>query len=165
MRKGLILMQTVFFYKADEPNGYLSNFYPASFELKGKTFNCVEQYMMWSKAILFKDNETAEQILRESNPAKIKGLGRQVKGYKDSYWASVRYEIVKEGLLAKFSQNDDLREQLLDTNGKFAECAKNDCIWGIGLGIQDPRRIDRMQWNGQNLLGFALEEVYRELQE
>lgn len=162
-RKGLIFMSTVFFHKPDEPNGYLSNFYPSVFELKGKTFSCVEQYMMWSKAITFRDEETAELVLQTIDPNEIKRLGRQVKGYKDSYWAAVRYEVVKEGILAKFSQNEDLKKKFLSTSGQFAECAKNDHVWGIGLDLNDPKRIDQLQWDGQNLLGFALREVYNEL--
>lgn len=37
---------------------------------------------MWSKAKLFKDDVTAEMILQEADPDKIKALGRSVKGYK-----------------------------------------------------------------------------------
>lgn len=28
-------------------------------------------------------------------------------------------------------------------------------FWGIGLSMSDPRRLDRPQWRGQNLLGYA----------
>ena len=165
-RKGFINLNEIeFFFKADGVNGYLSNFYPSPFELKGYHFSCVEQYLMWSKATLFRDSEIADEILKESKPAAIKALGRKVKGYEDSLWAAKRYCVAKEGLLAKFSQNSELRERLLATSGNFAECAKNDKIWGIGLGMNDPRRIDQIQWNGQNLLGFALREVYEELKQ
>lgn len=51
VRMGMIFMSTVFFYKADEPNEYLSNFYPSVFTIDNKTFNCVEQYFMWRKAM------------------------------------------------------------------------------------------------------------------
>lgn len=163
VRMGMIFMSTVFFYKADEPNGYLSNFYPSVFTIDNKTFNCVEQYFMWRKAMMFGDTEIAEQIMKETKPAKIKALGRRVRGYQDSRWAAERYSVMQEGVFAKFSQNEELKQKLLGTSGNFAECSKNDHVWGIGLGIDDPKRIDQKQWNGQNLLGSILGSVYREL--
>lgn len=41
----------------------------------------------------------------------------------------------------------------------LVEAAGRDCIWGIGLGKQNPKSLDPTQWRGQNLLGFALTEV------
>lgn len=37
-------MRTVFFHKVDEPNGYLSNFYPPEFCLDGNVFSCAEHF-------------------------------------------------------------------------------------------------------------------------
>lgn len=65
--------------------------------------------------------------------------------------------------MAKFSQNEDLQEQLQGTTGYYDECAANDLVWGIGLSMDDPDRIDRSRWRGQNLLGLALMEVYSAL--
>lgn len=48
-------------------------------------------------------------------------------------------------------------EQLQATgNAVLAECAVRDCIWGIGLSMHDPERLDQNQWRGQNLLGYTL---------
>lgn len=156
-------MRTVFFHKVDEPNGYLSNFYPSEFCLDGNVFSYAEQFLMWSKAKLFKDDVTAEMILQETDPDKIKALGRSVRGYKDSYWAAERYYIMKKGLTAKFKQNEELKNKLLASSGQFVECAKNDLVWGIGLAMDDPGRIDQTLWKRRNLLGFALRDVYNEL--
>ena len=38
----------------------------------------------------------------------------------------------------------------------LAECAVRDCIWGVGLSMTDPKRLEMEKWRGQNLLGFAL---------
>lgn len=38
----------------------------------------------------------------------------------------------------------------------LAECAVKDCIWGIGLSMNDPHRKDPERWKGKNLLGYAL---------
>lgn len=65
--------------------------------------------------------------------------------------------IVHEGLVTKFSQNEDLKRSLLETgNDMLAECAAKDRIWGIGLSMNDPDRHDMSKWKGQNLLGYAL---------
>lgn len=81
----------------------------------------------------------------------------KVSGYDDHIWNGMRQIIVYEGLLAKFSQNKGLKENLLDTGDSvLAECAVKDCIWGIGLSMNDPRRLDQKQWKGQNLLGYSL---------
>lgn len=45
----------------------------------------------------------------------------------------------------------------------MAECAVQDKIWGIGLSMKDDRRYDMKEWQGQNLLGFSLMYVRREL--
>lgn len=44
-----------------------------------------------------------------------------------------------------------------------AECAVRDRIWGIGLSMTDPNRLERGKWNGQNLLGYALMMVRERL--
>lgn len=44
----------------------------------------------------------------------------------------------------------------------FVYCSM-DTKLGIGLDYSDFRRINKMQWRGQNLLGFALQEVYNDL--
>ena len=145
------------FHNPDEENGYLSNWYPSCFTMDETVFSSMEQFMMYRKAICFHDNNIATQILETDGVARIKDLGRRVSGYDENHWNGVRQLIVYEGLLAKFSQNDKLREQLKATgNAVLAECAVKDRIWGIGLSMDDPNRLDRVKWKGQNLLGYAL---------
>lgn len=113
--------------------------------------------MMYRKAVCFHDGEVAAKILATDDVAEIKALGRTVSNYDESLWNGVRQIVVFEGLLAKFSQNEDLAEKLKATgNALLAECAVKDRIWGIGLSMRDPDRLDRTKWNGQNLLGYAL---------
>ena len=48
--------------------------------------------------------------------------------------------IVYEGLKAKFSQNAELKRQLVDTgDAVLAECAVRDQIWGNKMGLQRQR--------------------------
>ena len=73
------------------------------------------------------------------------------------HWGVKYLIIVYEGLLAKFSQNSNLKKKLKDTgNAILAECTVRDRIWGIGFSMHDPKRMNPKQWNGQNLLGYAL---------
>jgi len=117
----------------------------------------MEQYMMYQKAVLFKDMEIAEQILATDNVGKIKALGRAVKNYEEVLWNGMRQIIVYRGLLQKFDENAALKDKLLATrNSILAECAVQDKIWGTGLSMKDERRLDLKEWQGQNLLGFSL---------
>ena len=83
-------MQTedsIYFYEQNKPYGYMSNFYPSNFvDLDGNNFSCSEQYLMFMKAKTFKLTNIAllNQILNETNPAKIKLLGRNVKNYNNN---------------------------------------------------------------------------------
>lgn len=148
------------FHNPEEEYGWLSNWYPSPFEVGGICFSSVEQYMMYEKAVTFGDLTTAKQILAESDTAKIKAYGRRVANYEETVWNGIRQIVVYGGLLAKFSQNKDLREKLKATGSEIlAECAVRDTIWGIGLSMRDPDRLNMQKWRGQNLLGFALMQV------
>lgn len=150
-------MKVICFHKPDEENGYLSNWYLSEFLVDGILFSSMEQYMMYKKAEYFKDEIIAAEILKTNDVAYIKSLGRSVAGYNDNYWNGIRQIVIYTGLIAKFSQNEQLKAQLLATdNAVLAECAARDRIWGIGISMTDPDRFDRDKWNGQNLLGYAL---------
>ena len=152
------------FHHPDEENGYLSNWTLSHFTLGTKSFSSMEQFMMVQKAVCFNDLDIAAQIMNTTDVRQIKQLGRLVSGYDDRIWNGVRQIIVFEGLMAKFSQNEELKEKLLATGDSvLAECAVNDRIWGIGLSMHDPDRHEMSKWKGQNLLGFALMMVRRRL--
>lgn len=144
-----------------------SNWYPCVFnaEYEGKeyTFYNSEQYFMFVKAKTFGDEEIALKILLEGkNPKKAKQYGRMVKNYDDEKWNEIRYQVMVDANMAKYSQNDELKELLLnpELEGKhYVESSPVDRIWGVGLSENDPLIDDESNWNGQNLLGKALDEV------
>ena len=150
-------MKIICFHNPDEENGYLSNWYPVKFTVDSVAFSSMEQFMMYKKALYFGDYNIAKRILASNDVAYIKELGRLVSNYNESYWNGIRQIVVFEGLLAKFSQNESLKEQLK------AECAVKDRIWGIGLSMNDPNRLDINRWKGQNLLGYTLMMVRERL--
>lgn len=137
----------------------LSQWYLCRFEVDGHIYNCMEQYMMASKALVFKDYEMLEKILNETDQKTIKKLGRQVRGFDTEKWNEVKYDIVLKGNLAKFSQNPELREFLLSTGDAIlVEASPFDRIWGIGMRESEAAK-DSANWRGKNLLGKALTEV------
>lgn len=143
-----------------------SNWYPCVFnaEYEGKeyTFYNSEQYFMFVKAKTFGDEEIALKILLEGkNPKKAKTYGRMVKNYDDEKWNETRYKVMVDANMAKYSQNDELKNLLLsdEFNGKgFVEASPIDGVWGIKCSEEDALD-DESNWNGQNLLGKALDEV------
>ena len=68
------MSKIICFHLVDEPNGYLSNWYPSPFTLDGIAYSTVEQYMMYQKAVTFGDTDTANAILAADDPGKIKTL-------------------------------------------------------------------------------------------
>jgi ribA/ribD-fused uncharacterized protein len=145
-------------------SGIYSQWYKADMTIDGVQYNSCEQYMMYRKALLFGDTEIAEQIMNESNPREQKRFGRMIRNFEKTIWDRRCLGIVYEGNLAKFTQNPDLKEQMLATENRiFVEASPLDNIWGIGLaedaeGIDDPS-----YWFGLNLLGQALTLVKQEL--
>ena len=157
-------MNIICFHNPDEENGYLSNWYLSQFSINGIQFSSMEQYMMYKKAVCFGDKDMADKILATDDVAEIKAFGRLVANYNESYWNGVRQIVVFEGLTAKFSQNEDLKAKLKATdNSILAECAVKDRIWGIGLSMNNPDRLQIDKWKGQNLLGYALMMVRERL--
>lgn len=157
-------MNIICFHNPEEENGFLSNWYLSDFKVNEVKYSSMEQFMMYKKAIRFQDIEKAQQILSTNDVALIKEYGRQVKGYNDSIWCGIRQMVVYQGLLAKFSQNNILCNKLLQThNDILAECVVKDRVWGIGLSMNDPQRLDLAKWRGQNLLGYTLMMVRDEL--
>lgn len=138
----------------------LSQWYPASFVLDGVSYLTAEHFMMAEKARLFDATEIEKQILEESDPSKVKSLGRRIKNYDDEIWKAHRFEAVTKGNVAKFSQNPRLRNFLERTENQIlVEASPVDFIWGIGLASGHPDASKPARWLGLNLLGFALMEA------
>lgn len=134
-----------------------SQWWRGEFTVGGVRYVTAEQFMMAEKARLFGDAEVLEEVLREADPAKVKALGRKVRGYDELRWEGRRFDAVTEGSIAKFSATQALRGWLLATGEQvLVEAAPGDRIWGIGLGREDPLVREPAKWQGRNLLGFAL---------
>ncbi len=145
-------------------NGIYSQWYEASFTIDGISFNTCEQYMMYKKALLFGDKDIAKQILSTSIPDEQKSLGRLVKGFDRTIWDQHCFSIVYEANLAKFSQNPELKKELIATGDRvIVEASPYDYIWGVKMRDTNENIESPEKWNGLNLLGFAIMTVRNQL--
>lgn len=126
---------------------FLSNFssYPVTYE--GLTYLNNEAAFQAMKVMDVKKRESFTHL--EPNLAKAKG--RKVLLRPD--WEKVKEQYMYEIVLAKFSQNEDIKEKLLDTGDALLIEGNswNDVIWGVCKG------------RGQNKLGKILMRVRKEL--
>ncbi|MFI5709556.1 NADAR family protein [Kribbella sp. NPDC051620] len=159
------------FFWGDTPNrdgrvdaSCLSQWYHAPFTVDGVRYPTAEHWMMAAKARLFNDEDSVRRILAAGHPQQAKALGREVAGFSTETWHDRRVELVAEGNLHKFRQNQPLLDYLRTTGKRvLVEASPVDRIWGIGLAADDPRAEHPAQWRGLNLLGFALMRVRAEL--
>ena len=129
--------------------------------MNGKTFNCSEQFFQYSKANFFNDSVAVDKILSTENPAEQKKT--KVRGFKPREWNKVCYQMMKEGIRAKFSSNITLKKYLIATGNKqLIEASPYDSYWGIGCGMYSQRVNQKSLW-GHNYLGKALMEIREEL--
>ncbi|WP_422775673.1 NADAR family protein [Pseudomonas mediterranea] len=137
-----------------------SQWFEAGFIVEGLHYPTAEHFMMAEKAALFDDQKIRAQVLQAPTPNAAKALGRNVHGFNDEVWQRHRYDIVVRANQAKFSQNPQLKEYLLQTGSSvIVEASPVDNIWGIGLAQDSADANNPNLWRGLNLLGFALMEV------
>ncbi len=129
-------------------------------------FDSSEQAFMWVKAAFFGDEDTGRLIEQECDPRGVKALGRQIKGYNDAEWETVREGLMAYVNLLKYRQNPDFAAQLKATGDRIlVEASPVDAIWGVGMSVEQaaahaqPGARDEVIWPGRNLLGKALMTV------
>jgi ribA/ribD-fused uncharacterized protein len=159
--------EAVYFFGGPPSQWYLKAPFRQRFKLGGKVyaFRHAEQYMMAAKALMFGDMDIFDQIMAETEPARVKAQGRKVRGMSTprwtdedkALWQAAVPGVLIHGNVAKFSQNPDILEWLLSTAGKqLVEGSPTDRIYGVGIRYDDPRIEEPANWKGLNLLGVAL---------
>ncbi|PUU80127.1 hypothetical protein B9Z19DRAFT_1045199 [Tuber borchii] len=126
-------------------------------------FTSLTQYLQYRKAQFFYDNRAAEDILATRDVSVIMSISRRINGLQVEVWNGMRSMVVREGLMLKFGQNEELRRLLLDTGDRELVYAAASREWGIGFAPADAGK-NRDAW-GLNILGQALMEVKRRLRE
>ena len=142
---------------------FLSNFHRSHVRVNNINFTSAEQAYQFIRAKARNDVTLARQILNEHNPAVVKRLTRGLRR-PENYDPSTDFEIMKTVVQAKFSQNAELKAQLLATGNKtLIECNPYDVVYSAGLRIDDPQ-LSTGVFRGQNELGKILESVRDGLQ-
>lgn len=141
-----------------------SQWFESPFELDGAIYRTAEHWMMAAKARLFGDDEALARIIATVDPREAKIIGRTVQHFEPGIWESQCRGLVTAGNLAKFGQNERIRDFLLETaDAVIVEASPYDNIWGIGMKEDDPRAVHPDTWAGENLLGFVLMDVREKL--
>ena len=137
------MTQTIKFYSVSDKYGEFSNFAEYSITIKKKRYPTTEHYFQSQK---FADKKDQEQIRKANSPMLAASMGRDRKRKLRRDWDSARLNVMREALLAKFTQHDELRELLLSTGtAKIVEHTEKDPYWGDGG-----------DGTGQNMLGQLL---------
>eukprot|EP00347_Sterkiella_histriomuscorum_P005823 403355134 len=139
------------FYKSDDKEtGHMSNFSRHQLEYKGKQWATSEHAFQVQK---FYDDEIQERIRACKTPMLAAKLGRDRTLPRVDNWDGVRNEIMFEILVAKFTQNENIKQKLLATGDAIlVEHTANDDYWG-----------DNGDGTGQNVLGKLLMRLREKL--
>ncbi len=117
-----------------------SSFYPAPTLIDGQLWPTVEHYYQAMKTL---DPYEREYIRLRPTAWQAKAAGQRTRLRPD--WLSVRDQVMKTALIAKFTQHPPLRERLLATgDDRLHLCNPKDSYWGS---------------NGRDRLGELLMEV------
>jgi ribA/ribD-fused uncharacterized protein len=143
-------MNQILFYRISEPYGGFSNFSPHPFELKGREWPTSEHYFQAQK---FPGTEHEEAVRLAKSPMIAARMGRSRERPLRRDWEAVKDDIMREALLAKFTQHPSLLALLLGTaNAELIEHTTNDDYWGDGG-----------DGTGKNRLGQLLMELREQL--
>ena len=126
---------------------FLSNFYEIPVTYDGLVYQNSEAAFQAQKCIDKKDRERFTSL----NPSESKKLGRKVELRKD--WEAVKIQIMTEVVRAKFFQNPEIAQMLIETGDAYLEEGNTwgDRVWGTVNG------------QGANNLGKILMQVRDEL--
>ncbi len=143
-------MKIIKFYHLEEEYGCFSNFARYPINLNGKTWPTSEHYFQAQK---FVGTKYEEEIRLAKSPRIAAEMGRDRKNPLRSDWETVKDNIMREAVFAKFTQHSKLRKILLDTGDAILiEHTTNDSYWGDGG-----------DGTGKNMLGKILMEVRNRL--
>lgn len=139
-------MNVIKFYSVTDEFGEFSNFAYYPVKIDGKIWSTTEHYFQAQK---FNDPNYQEKIRKAKTPNVAAILGRDRKQKIRNDWDSIKCNIMKKALLAKFTQHEILQELLRNTGkAKLIEHTENDNYWGDGGNGK-----------GRNMLGTILMDI------
>jgi N-glycosidase YbiA len=146
------MVKAINFYRTGDEHGCFSNFSAHPVEIRGKVWPTSEHFFQAQK---FAGTEHEEAIRSAKSSMIAARMGRNRSKPIRPDWEQVKDDLMREAVLAKFSQHPDIREILLATgDALIAEHTENDSYWGDGG-----------DGSGVNMLGRILVEVRAALRE
>ena len=136
-----------------------SNFHPSPFMINGHTYHSAEQWIQYTKSMMFGDSYTANLILRCDNALEAKKLSHQINGVDHNKWRLEGYEACFPGLKENFLQNPPLKSMLNTTKPKLLVEASTDHLWGTGIGLRDVKVLNKNCWSGHGWLSNMLHDI------
>jgi len=135
------------FYHAFDDYGWMSNFWEAGEFIEGTMYASNEHFYQSQKAC-FADER--DHIRLAHSPLAAYRAGRALQpGHLVAGWDTLKVTIMRIGLFAKFSQNEDLEAKLIATGDAILhEDSPRDMFWGK---------------KGQDMLGKMLMQLRDEL--
>jgi len=118
----------------------------ADFKIANVTYNSVQQYRQFCKAKLFDDDVRASQIMNATKADEQRRLGSHVTHFDKKVWNEKTVPLMQEANFHKFTQNDELKQELLATSGSTLALAcpfRGD--WGTGYFVDEPNCHSRPQ--------------------
>lgn len=148
------MFDTVFY---DDTSGkeFLTNDYKSEFEIEGRKFFSVSQYLKYKEALSYEDKDVAEKILQCSDNKELAKLQIKHNEQKDYRWLVDRNAFLKEAVYAKFKQNLYLATELRHTLGEIIYLSEDEYLGMRNLG-KDKYNIDKKDLTGTNQLGYTL---------
>lgn len=141
------MTEEIHFYRAVGEYGFLSNLYPCRLLFECQLHRSAEHAYQYGKT---NDIKIKQYILDAPTPALACIVGHGLYPWMVvPKWKDIRTIRMKLVLLAKFTQNDDLRDRLRNTgDSTLVEASRSDGFWGMGK-----------KGNGKNMLGILLMQL------
>ena len=140
-----------------------SNWKLVKFTYNNKPFTSSEQAYFYTMALKSKDFNTADKIITTTSPREIKLLGKNIKGFNVHSWNKNKGEVMLDILRCKFSQNADLKQDLINTGDKKLVESGRSAYYAAGLSLMDKNILDSAKYTGKNKLGEFLQTIRQEL--
>ena len=134
-----------------------SKFHPSPFVIDGQCYHSAEQWIQFSKAMLFGDSSTANKILQADSLHECKCLSYQINGVNNKKWRASGFELCLKGVEAKFKQNKELWSMLKTMKPKTVVEASTDRLWGTGISLKGTHVLDSRRWYRK---GWLLEMLH-----
>jgi N-glycosidase YbiA len=134
------------FYSRSPKYAWLSNSAHYKFVIDGKEWQSVEHYY---QAMKFVDEEWQDAVRRAGSALHARKIAKSWGARVRRDWRTEKMKVMGKALEAKFTQNMDLQEKLLNTNDSLlAHIVSSDLYWGVNHDGE-----------GANFLGEMLELI------